>query len=594
MTQGPGFNVALFGCMVSLLSMKPFGRLPLTVLLPASQAALLLAVVLQLVSAGSWAANNAAVDVQNKSISIALAGEPPSLNSLTSQDQYSFLILGHVKEGLLRYNERGELAGGVAYKWTLTETSARFQLRWGARWNDGQMVTADDFVHGWQRALAPETGSGYAFLLYPIKNAERINRGELPPSALGVKVVNPHELIVELEQPCPYFLALTAFATYQPVRRSDTEKFGSRYAAEADTQSYNGAFQLTRWVHGAKLTMKKNPKYWDARHIHIETINIDHITSDPSALINLFADGDIAMADISVDNIDQAMARGLPLLQFDTGYLYFLRFNFRDERWTRDYDLRRAIQLVYDANEMVNKVVGLPGFKPAQSMYPAFVQSIGINLQQRYPLVPVTPNLQQAREHLQSFMQRYGLTSPPALTLLAGDTAGSSKQAEYLQNLLQLALGIPIKIDRQIFKQRLAKENAGDFDIVMSGWGPDFDDAMTYADLFASWNPNNRGRYRSKEYDHWLDIAAHTMDAEARAAAFNEIQKLVQKEVVIIPQLESAMLYVQHPLLHGVVRSRIGADTFFHFATLGASPTDQSVTQPLTQPLTQHVEETAH
>lgn len=532
----------------------------------------LLAVLLLVASIDVWAANNAAVDAQKKSISLALPGEPPSLSSLTAQDQLSFLILGHVKEGLMRYNERGELAGGVAYKWSLTETSAHFQLRWSARWNDGELVTAEDFVHGWQRALAPETASGYAYLLYPIKNAERINRGEMPPSALGVKIINSHELIVELERPCPYFLALTAFVTYQPVRSSDSAKFGARYAAEADTQSYNGAFQLTRWVHGARLTLQKNPKYWDARHIHLDTINIDHITSDPSALINLYADGDIAMTDITVDNLDQAMSRGMQLLQFDTGYLYFLRFNFRDDRWTRDIDLRRAIQLVYDADEMVNKVVGLPGFKPAHALYPAFLQSIGINLQQRYPATPVVPNLVAAREHLQRFMQRYQLASPPPLVLLAGDTPGSAKQAEYLQNLLQLALGIPVKIDRQIFKQRLAKENAGEFDLVMSGWGPDFDDAMTYADLFASWNPNNRGRYQSKDYDRWLQIAAQTMDAEARAAAFNEIQTLVQNDVVILPQWESAMLYVQHPALRGVVRNRIGADTLFHFARIDAMP----------------------
>lgn len=532
----------------------------------------LLAVLLLVASIDVWAANNAAVDAQKKSISLALPGEPPSLSSLTAQDQLSFLILGHVKEGLMRYNERGELAGGVAYKWSLTETSAHFQLRWSARWNDGELVTAEDFVHGWQRALAPETASGYAYLLYPIKNAERINRGEMPPSALGVKIINSHELIVELERPCPYFLALTAFVTYQPVRSSDSAKFGARYAAEADTQSYNGAFQLTRWVHGARLTLQKNPKYWDARHIHLDTINIDHITSDPSALINLYADGDIAMTDITVDNLDQAMSRGMQLLQFDTGYLYFLRFNFRDDRWTRDIDLRRAIQLVYDADEMVNKVVGLPGFKPAHALYPAFLQSIGINLQQRYPVTPVVPNLVAAREHLQRFMQRYQLASPPPLVLLAGDTPGSAKQAEYLQNLLQLALGIPVKIDRQIFKQRLAKENAGEFDLVMSGWGPDFDDAMTYADLFASWNPNNRGRYQSKDYDRWLQIAAQTMDAEARAAAFNEIQTLVQNDVVILPQWESAMLYVQHPALRGVVRNRIGADTLFHFARIDAMP----------------------
>ena len=156
-------------------------------------------------------------------------------------------------------------------------------------------------------------------------------------------------------------------------------------------------------------------------------------------------------------------------------------------------------------------------------------------------------------------------------TVEISNSPGAAKQAEYLQNLLQLALGIPVKIDRQIFKQRLAKENAGEFDMVMAGWGPDFDDAMTYADLFASWNPNNRGRYRSDDYDRWLDVAARSMDANERAAAFDALQQLVRRDVVIIPQWESAMLYVQHPALHGVVRNRFGGDPLFHYAHIDAA-----------------------
>ena len=53
---------------------------------------------------------------------------------------------------------------------------------------------------------------------------------------------------------------------------------------------------------------------------------------------------------------------------------------------------------------------------------------------------------------------------------------------------------------------------AGDFDIVGAGWGPDFDDIMTFGDLFASWNLNNRGRYNNPEYDAAVRVAMNSTD----------------------------------------------------------------------------------
>ena len=84
-------------------------------------------------------------------------------------------------------------------------------------------------------------------------------------------------------------------------------------------------------------------------------------------------------------------------------------------------------------------------------------------------------------------------------------------------------MGVEIKIDKQIFKQRLAKSKAGDFDLLSAGWGPDYNDPMTFADLFASWNQNNRGRFESKRYDALVAEAQSTTDKKRRAAIFGEL-----------------------------------------------------------------------
>ena len=133
----------------------------------------LLQALASLVGSSTTAAN--AVDVQNNSITIAISTEPPQLNSTLATDASSGMILGHVMEGLLRMSMDDQLEPGIAERWEVTETQAKFWLRDNAKWSDGVAVTAHDFIFAWKTALKPETASEYAFLLYPIKNARAVN-----------------------------------------------------------------------------------------------------------------------------------------------------------------------------------------------------------------------------------------------------------------------------------------------------------------------------------------------------------------------------------------------------------------------------------
>jgi ABC-type oligopeptide transport system substrate-binding subunit len=126
------------------------------------------------------------VDPASNSIQLALTTEPPNLNSLTATDSVSFFVLSHTQEGLLTYNEQGELTGGVAKDWHMDGTTVRFTLRDNARWCDGKPITAQDFVFAWRTALKASTASRYAFILYPIRNAQKVHEGNLPLDALGV------------------------------------------------------------------------------------------------------------------------------------------------------------------------------------------------------------------------------------------------------------------------------------------------------------------------------------------------------------------------------------------------------------------------
>ncbi|TNF35735.1 MAG: peptide ABC transporter substrate-binding protein [Gammaproteobacteria bacterium] len=511
------------------------------------------------------------VDAASKTITLGFSSEPPTLNSMESTDQVSSMILAHVKEGLLRYDQHGELAPGVAMRWEVTETSARFWLRRNARWSDGKPVTAHDFVFAWRNALLPATASQYAFILYPIKNAEAINRGELPATALGVTAVGDYELRVELERPCPYFASLTAFMTYYPVREDFFRSRGERYAADAKDMISNGPFMLDKWVHGAALSMAKNPYYWDAQDVKLNRIDIPHMTSDPQAMFNLYRNNSIAMTGLTRELLGKAVELGYPIRSFETGAVYFIEINFRPERATSNLKLRKALQAMIDSTVLVNRIIAIPGMHPTDTLFPRWLKGVEKPFLEEYPPPVIDHSLKRARELMREYLDETGQETPPPLVLLTGENPLAVQQAQYIQYLLREGLGIEVKIDRQIFKQILEKMRAGDFDLVTAGWGPDYNDAMTFADLFTSWNENNRGRYQSEEYDRLVRVAQGTNDQKVRMEAIAAIQQLIADDVVILPSYENSGVYVQDPRLKGVVRSIFGGDPNFRHAWIDDS-----------------------
>ena len=521
-----------------------------------------------LISSGTVRAqvNATSINFDTQTIAIALTQEPPQLNSMKATDQVSIMVLSHVMEGLVRYDRRGGIVPGVATHWTMDDREATFWLRDDAFWSNGRPVTADDFVFAWQNALDPKTASEYAFILYPIKNAEAINTGQLAVTELGAIAVDDRTLKVQFERPTGYFIKLTAFSTYFPASRDFLQVTGTQYAAGADKLLYNGPFEMTEWTHSASLKMVKNQKYWNKDSITLNEINADYITADPRARLNLFIDGKIIHTRLDGETYKDALTQRLRIRSFTTGSVFFLEYNHRPTRPTRNLNLRRAIQYAFDAHEMTNKVLATPGNLPGESLFPVWIEGVSGKFRREYraPLAP--PNLKLARQYLARAKEELGMDEIPPLVLLVSDTPTAGKQAVYMQGLLDRKLGLKIKVDVQTFKQRLAKMTSGDFDIVGAGWGPDFDDIMTFGDLFASWNLNNRGRYSNPRYDTLVRVALNSTVPKVRMDAMGEIQQILFDDAVILPQYEQGVIYLLHPRVKGVVRRVVGADPDYTYA----------------------------
>ncbi|HWX14633.1 MAG TPA: ABC transporter substrate-binding protein, partial [Methylocella sp.] len=146
-------------------------------------------------------------------------GDPGSLDPHKATTLIESNVLDELFEGLVALDARGEIIPGVAESWTVDQSGTvyEFRLRRDAKWSNGDRLVAEDFVYAFQRLMAPSTGAPYANILYTLKNAERINKGELPVESLGARALDDRTLEITLEQPAPYFIAQLPHMTAKPL-----------------------------------------------------------------------------------------------------------------------------------------------------------------------------------------------------------------------------------------------------------------------------------------------------------------------------------------------------------------------------------------
>jgi oligopeptide transport system substrate-binding protein len=270
--------------------------------------------------------------------------------------------------------------------------------------------------------------------------------------------------------------------------------------------------------------------------------------------------------------LDQVLQQRWPLHRYSEGSMWMLQVNHRPGYATANYHLRRALQLANDPAELVYKVLKTPSYTVADTLFPSASRGERGSFREEYPPPRVTLDLDAARAELELAKRELGVEVLPELVLLSDDSPAAVTHSEYLQEYWRRALGLTIRIDRQTFRQRLAKQETGEFDIVIYGWSADYDDLLSFADLYASWNLNNHGRYNNPELDAQVRIAQQSLDQSVRLKAFAEIQRILIEDAVTIYAYERGVMYVQDARLKGVGRRALGATPDYTTAYIAETP----------------------
>jgi oligopeptide transport system substrate-binding protein len=463
-----------------------------------------------------------------------LGADIPDMDSATTTDLNSARLLNNVNEGLYRLDENEEPQPAQAQSVDISgdKLTYTFTLRDGIKWSNSDPVTAQDFKYAWMRALNPDTGAQYAYIISTfIKGAAAYNAGDGSAEDVAIETPDDKTLKVTLEAPSPFWLGLTAFQTYFPQNQRFVEQQGDKYAQSADALLYNGPFTLTQFNPSSGATLVKNEDYWDKDNVDVQKVECG-IVKDVATRVNLYEAGDLDFCELTSEYVDRY--RDTPafqtIIEWSTAWLVM---NFKDEVF-RNENIRRAIQLSFDRNALASKILN-DGSVGAEGLVPTGIAGPG-NQTFRKAAGPTMPeyNPQQAKQLWQQGAEELG--REPSLTLLTQDTPASKDAGTFLQSQFKENLGANVEINQQPFDRFLELLTAGDFQMGLYLWIADYNDPMTFLDLYLSDSEFNDPNYQNARYDRLIKAAQAETDEQVRMDYLIEAERLlVEADAAIAP-----------------------------------------------------------
>ena len=457
--------------------------------------------------------------------------EPKSLDPAFVDTVAESNILGDILTGLTTLDAAARPIPGVAERWDIAKDGKTwtFHLR-KSPWSDGHPVTAQDFVFAWQRELDPKTGAPYAYNLWVLKNARAISNGKMPPSRLGVRAADDTTLIVQLEHPAAYLPELLTHDTAYPVPRHVVLAKGNAWAWVENFVG-NGAYLPSQWILNDHIALTKNPRFYDAAHVRIDTVNYFPAEDSQSALNRLRAHELDTQSPIPATSIDW-LRKNMPQAMRVAPFLATSYFTMNTAKPPlNDVRVRKAINLAFDREAVTDKVLKL-GDKPAYGIVPPGVANFPGGAAMDFKPLSMPARIAAAKALVQQ--AGYGPGNRLHLALETTHDPDNKRVAAVMQAMLR-AVFIDLEIQQVELQVHYRNMQIGNYEIASAVWIADFNDASNFLDLLRSDSGNNYVRYKNRAFDAAMDAAQQEPDAAKRGQLLLSAEKIALKDYPWLP-----------------------------------------------------------
>lgn len=497
-------------------------------------------------------------------LNLGNGSEVPTLDIQKVEDTQGARVCADLYEGLLTEAEDGSIIPGIAERYEVSkdQLTYTFHIRSNAKFSDGSPITADDVVFSIRRIVDPKVASTYSFIAGDIVNAEAITNGKMQTDKLGVRALNDKTVEIKLTHPVPYFNKIIAVANFGVVKKQNVTKYGDSFTQPGKLVS-SGAYMMSYWKVGDKITLVKNPHYWNADKTVVQTVNFYPIV-DTNSELQMYQAGQLDMTySIAPDKFKSLKAtipneiKAQPFLS-----IYYFDLNMQKEPFKSNAKLRQALSMALDRNILATKVTGR-GEIPAYDVVPKGTLDY---TQQNYEWStwPADKRIEAARKLFKE--AGYSDKNPLNLTISYNTDVVHKKITLAVASMWTSTFGsksVHVELVNQEWKVFLKTRQQGDFQVARDGWQADYNDASTFLTLFSSTNPQNNAHYKNAQFDELLKKASVESKAAKRKEIMQQASRLMRADYPVIP----VYYYVTSHLFKPYVGGYTGKNALDHMYT---------------------------
>lgn len=489
----------------------------------------------------------------------ALEQEPATLDPAKSTTLPESTVELQLFEGLTRMDVNSQPQAGAASSWDISSDGLTytFHLRPHMTWSNGDPLTANDFEYAWKRVLNPQTAADNAYMLYSIKNAEAYNKGEADEASVGVKALDSQTLQVQLAEPAPYFLGLTAFHAFYPVNPSIVAAHPNDWATNSETLVGNGPYQMIHWQHGGQIDFAKNDAYWDANAVKTRLMNWPISESSSTRLTLVEGNEADLMVEPPMADQDRLRQAGLFKVAPMLGNYYYV-FNVTAEPLT-DVRVRKALSLVIDRQALVDHVIR-GGKRPAYAFIPEGMMDpvTGQDFRKEGGSY-ASYNVEEAKALLRQ--AGYDEAHPlPPITILYNTNEMHKAIAEAVQEAWKENLGIEAHLQNQESKVFLTSRQEGHYQVARASWVADFADPINFLEVFSA--EDNDSQYHNPLYQNLVSRIKASRDPKERSSLMHQAEQMIFDDALVIPFYYTTQPYVATDRIGGYFFTNMGLIDF--------------------------------
>ena len=486
-----------------------------------------------------------------------------NLDSSDADDQCSLRAIHAVIDGLMKTDKKGNITYGIAKSEEVSEDGLThtYKLRKDAKWVNGDPVTANDFVYAWHRIFKNKGNYYYMFAdgIASIQGAQelsdKIDAGEKLTdddlNSMGVKALDDYTLEVKTTVRVSFLDELLAFPPFYPINEKFAEKQGNKYGKSAKTILGNGAFTMTNWEPGSVAEFEKNESYYDQKHVKLNKL-VMKLVQEPKVAAQAFEAGETDYAPINSDLVDKYKDDEAFKQVYD-GFLFYISVNFQNSDLA-NLNVRKAISLAINRKDLCENVLK-DGSQVAGGFIPSGLATSPDGVDFRKDSGNFTSyDKKKAQESLEEGLKELGKDQITLRITYGTDESPMDVFATYLQNALSKLDGIKVEMVATTKQDRIYnKQKNGDYDLVVTRWGPDYGDPTTYLTIALSTNSNNYGKWSNSEYDQLVGQVGVESDVNKRWQEMKDAEKILLDDYAYIPVFEKGVATLQNPKVKNLV-----------------------------------------